>query len=95
MTPEEFDRFYAGCASRLVRQRYALLDNLAEAQDVAQEAFVRAWDRRRHWTGWTTPRPGCAPSPGGWGSVGCAGCGRRGPGATASAGCSSSSVGPW
>jgi len=47
MTPEEFDRFYAGCASRLVRQLYALLGDLAEAQDLVQEAFVRAWDHRR------------------------------------------------
>jgi len=47
VTAEEFDDFYAGCQRRLVGQLYAMTGNLAEAQDVVQEAFVRAWDRRK------------------------------------------------
>lgn len=47
MTPQEFDDFYAGCSKRLVGQLYAMTGDMAEAQDVVQEAFVRAWDRRK------------------------------------------------
>ncbi|MFI6151291.1 SigE family RNA polymerase sigma factor [Kitasatospora sp. NPDC051170] len=46
MTPQEFDAFYAASFSRLTGQLYALTGNWSEAQDVVQEAFVRAWDRR-------------------------------------------------
>jgi len=42
-----FDALYAGSFRRLVAQIYAMCGNLAEAQDCVQEAFVRAWDRRR------------------------------------------------
>ncbi len=47
MTAEEFDSFYAASFSRLVGQIFAMCGNLAEANDCVQEAFVRAWDRRR------------------------------------------------
>ncbi|WP_436776807.1 SigE family RNA polymerase sigma factor [Yinghuangia sp. YIM S09857] len=46
MTEEEFDAFYQASFSRLVHQLYALTGDFSEAQDVVQEAFVRAWDRR-------------------------------------------------
>ena len=46
LSPDEFDEFYAGSWSRLVGQLYAMTGNLAEAQDVVQEAFVRAWRGR-------------------------------------------------
>lgn len=46
MSPEEFDEFYAGSHRRLVGQLCAMTGNLTEAQDVVQEAFVRAWDKR-------------------------------------------------
>ena len=46
MSPEEFDEFYAGSWSRLVGQLYVMTGDLAEAQDVVQEAYVRAWRRR-------------------------------------------------
>lgn len=44
---DAFDALYAGSFRRLVAQVYAMCGNLAEAQDCVQEAFVRAWDRRR------------------------------------------------
>ncbi|GAA1406727.1 SigE family RNA polymerase sigma factor [Kitasatospora putterlickiae] len=47
MTPQEFDAFYAASFSRLTGQLYAITGDWSEAQDVVQEAFVRAWDRRR------------------------------------------------
>ncbi|MEU3414942.1 MULTISPECIES: SigE family RNA polymerase sigma factor [unclassified Streptomyces] len=46
MTEEEFDAFYTAAFPRLVGQLYAFTGDHAEAQDVVQEAFVRAWDRR-------------------------------------------------
>lgn len=46
MDAEEFDRFYAGSAARLVGQLYGMVGDLPEAQDCVQEAFARAWARR-------------------------------------------------
>src|SRR5215469_15080635 len=40
-----FDEFYANAASRVVRHAFALTGDPAEAQDIAQEAFARAWQR--------------------------------------------------
>jgi RNA polymerase sigma-70 factor (ECF subfamily) len=47
MDERAFDEFYAVSYRRLVGQTYAICGNLAEAQDCVQEAFVRAWDKRR------------------------------------------------
>ena len=44
---EDFDGFYARTAPHLVRQVFAMTGDLSEAQDVVQEAFVRAWQRWR------------------------------------------------
>ena len=41
----EFDQFYDAAVRRVVRHVYALTGNLADAQDIAQEAFARAWQR--------------------------------------------------
>ena len=40
-----FEDFYAGTVTGIIRQVYALTGDLAEAQDIAQEAFARAWQR--------------------------------------------------
>lgn len=49
MQPEleaaDFDGFYVATARRVVRHAYALTGNIADAQDIAQEAFARAWQR--------------------------------------------------
>ena len=42
---EEFDAFYAAAAPKLVGQIYALVGSRQEAQDVVQEACMRAWLR--------------------------------------------------
>src|SRR5215471_11835700 len=42
---QDFDQFYSLSAARLIRHGYALTGDLAEAQDIAQEAFARAWQR--------------------------------------------------
>src|SRR5262245_56154236 len=41
----DFDEFYAGSARRVIHHVYALCGDLAEAQDVTQEAYTRAWLR--------------------------------------------------
>jgi RNA polymerase sigma-70 factor (sigma-E family) len=41
----EFDEFYTATARRVVHHVYAVCGDLAEAQDVVQEAYARAWQR--------------------------------------------------
>jgi RNA polymerase sigma-70 factor, ECF subfamily len=41
----KFEEFYGASAMRIVRHCYALTGNLPDAQDIAQEAFARAWQR--------------------------------------------------
>ncbi|WP_329495017.1 SigE family RNA polymerase sigma factor [Kitasatospora herbaricolor] len=42
---EDFNSFYEASYGQLVAHLYALTGDLGEAQDAAQEAFIRAWDR--------------------------------------------------
>jgi RNA polymerase sigma-70 factor (ECF subfamily) len=50
VTDEDYRAFYAAAFPRLVGQVYLLTGDLGEAQDVVQEAFIRAWARRRRFT---------------------------------------------
>jgi RNA polymerase sigma-70 factor, ECF subfamily len=42
---DSFDDFYRGTAQRLVRYAFAMCGDLGTAQDLTQEAYVRAWQR--------------------------------------------------
>ncbi|GID97797.1 RNA polymerase sigma factor [Amorphoplanes digitatis] len=53
-----FDEFYRDTSLRMVRYGYALTGDLAEAQDIVQEAYTRAW---RHWR-----TVAVHPAPEGW-----------------------------
>jgi RNA polymerase sigma-70 factor (ECF subfamily) len=44
---ETFDAFYRGTSQRLTRYAYGLTGDPGEAQDLAQEAYARAWQRWR------------------------------------------------
>ena len=44
----EFDEFYRATSRRALRYGYAVTGDLAEAQDVVQEAYTRAWRDWRH-----------------------------------------------
>ena len=43
--PDGFEQFYAASSARVLRALHALTGDLAEAQDVVQEAYARAWQR--------------------------------------------------
>jgi len=47
MAADEFDTFYRGTAPRLLRYAYGLATDAAQAQDLVQEAYARAWQRWR------------------------------------------------
>jgi RNA polymerase sigma-70 factor (ECF subfamily) len=40
-----FDAFYTGTNRRVMHQMYAMTGNLADAQELVQEAYARAWQR--------------------------------------------------
>ncbi|BCB82207.1 SigE family RNA polymerase sigma factor [Phytohabitans flavus] len=48
---ERFDAFYRDTSRRLVRYAYGLTGDAAEAQDLVQEAYARAWQRWRRLSG--------------------------------------------
>lgn len=41
----DFDAFYNATSRRVLHQMYAMTGNLADAQEVTQEAYARAWQR--------------------------------------------------
>lgn len=47
MDEQEFDELYAASYRRITRQVYAMIGDLDEAQECVQEAFAKAWARRR------------------------------------------------
>ena len=51
----EFDAFYEASAAKLVSQIYTLVGSRQEAQDVVQEAFLRAWLRWDRLAGYDNP----------------------------------------
>ncbi|MBY8873667.1 SigE family RNA polymerase sigma factor [Micromonospora sp. PLK6-60] len=54
-TDEGFEEFYRDTRHRVVTVLYALGGDLAEAQDAAQEAYVRAWQRWDRIAGYDDP----------------------------------------
>lgn len=55
MAAEDFDELYRAQYGNVVAMAYALTGDLAEAQDLAQEAFCRAWQRWRRVAGYDQP----------------------------------------
>lgn len=51
----DFDGFYRDTSRRLLRYAYGLTGDPAEAQDLVQEAYARAWQRRRRLAGYDDP----------------------------------------
>lgn len=51
----EFDAFYRDTSRRLTRYAYGLTGDPAEAQDLVQEAYARAWQRWRKLSGYDEP----------------------------------------
>jgi RNA polymerase sigma-70 factor (sigma-E family) len=52
---DSFDEFYRSTRQRVHAYLYAVCGDLAEAQDAAQEAYVRAWQRWARLGGYTDP----------------------------------------
>jgi RNA polymerase sigma-70 factor (ECF subfamily) len=51
----DFDAFYRDTSRRLARYAYGLTGDPAEAQDLVQEAYARAWQRRHRLAGYEDP----------------------------------------
>lgn len=49
---DDFDAFYRDTSRRLLRYAYGLTGDPAEAQDLVQEAYARAWQRWRRLSGY-------------------------------------------
>ncbi|MCO8271922.1 SigE family RNA polymerase sigma factor [Actinoplanes sp. TRM 88003] len=49
---DEFDEFYRDTSRRLARYAYGLTGDVADAQDLVQEAYARAWQRWRRLSGY-------------------------------------------
>lgn len=58
----DFDALYEARYGDVVAMAHALTDNFAEAQDLAQEAFCRAWQRWPVVATYDDPLPGSAGS---------------------------------
>ncbi|MEV4346147.1 SigE family RNA polymerase sigma factor [Actinoplanes sp. NPDC049596] len=54
-TTDDFDNFYRDTSRRLARYAYGLTGDAAEAQDLVQEAYARAWQRWRRLAGYENP----------------------------------------
>jgi RNA polymerase sigma-70 factor, ECF subfamily len=52
---EDFDELYQAHYGNVVAMAYAMTGDLAEAQDLAQEAFCRAWQRWSRIAGYDDP----------------------------------------
>ncbi len=52
---DAFDAFYRDTSRRLARYAYGLTGDPAEAQDLVQEAYARAWQRWRRLAGYDDP----------------------------------------
>ena len=52
---DDFDQFYAGTVRRVTTYLHALTGSRAEAEDAAQEAFARAWQRWDTVSGYANP----------------------------------------
>jgi RNA polymerase sigma-70 factor (ECF subfamily) len=51
----DFDAFYRDTSRRLLRYAYGLTGDPGEAQDLVQEAYARAWQRRHRLSGYDDP----------------------------------------
>ncbi|GAA1994630.1 SigE family RNA polymerase sigma factor [Catenulispora subtropica] len=51
----EFDDFYRGTSHRLLQYAYAMTGDLGTAQDLVQEAYIRAWQRWSRVRGYDQP----------------------------------------
>jgi RNA polymerase sigma-70 factor, ECF subfamily len=55
VNPDDFDIFYAGTVRRVTSYLYAVTGSRAEAEDAAQEAYARAWQRWGKISGYGDP----------------------------------------
>jgi len=59
-SPGTFEEFFRAEHARLLRALYLVTGSADEAQEVAQDALVRVWERWDRAAAWTTPPGTCS-----------------------------------
>lgn len=69
---QAYGRIVGACQNTVTAIALAITRDVAASEDIAQEAFLRAWHGWRNCISRPASCPGCARSPATWRATGCA-----------------------